>query len=341
VHVLKSRSLSPLLATLVLIAVMFSASIIYYAQISDLLFGHYDHVEIKVLSLQMYMFSDKMYFSASVKNTGNKPIIGIIISGVDDNGKSFSLALPPIEPDETAENSLIIPLGVSNLALDASGRNNHVVIHGSPDWIAGRSGGGIDFADGQTSQFLDVPHVTLNGLTDYTIAFWAYGGGGGEYIISGSDGHNHNYMLLKGPTDSGWHFYVWRRGGGYGTHAYRDLALYDSLIYSNPGSPINLAPGGLIIAQEQDSLGGGFEEIQAFSGAIDEIYFYGRALSDEEMALLFNSIIVTDGLTLFLTLDECTFEPYSFTSGESYSLDITAYTSDRDVYTKMVTVVCA
>ena len=185
VYVLESRSLSPLLATIALIAVLFAASIVYYAQISELLFTRYSHIALKISNMQMYLFDDKMYFSASLKNTGNKPIIGIIISGVDDNGKSFSLALPPIKPDETSENSLVIPLGVSNLALDGSGRNNHVTIHGSPDWITGKSGEGIGFADDQTSQFLDVPYTSLYGLTDFTIVFWASGGGDGESMYSG------------------------------------------------------------------------------------------------------------------------------------------------------------
>ena len=256
------------------------------------------------------------------------------MTGVDDNGKRFSLALPPAEPGAAANNSLIIPLGVSNLALDGSGKNHHVTIHGSPSWVDGKFGRGFDFDDHQTSQYLDVPYTSLDGLSDFTIVFWACGGGGGEYLISGSDGRNHNYMLMRGPTASGWHFYVWRRGGEYGAHIYEDLVQADFLIYSNPGDPVDLAPGGLIIAQEQDRVGGGFDPGQSFSGKLDEIYIYSEALSDEEMEMLFNGIIVTKSLTLFLPLDEGSSSPFSFTSGASYPITVTAYSPDGDVYTK-------
>jgi len=224
----------------------------------------------------------------------------------------------------TSTNSLVIPLGAPNIALDGSGKNHHVTVHGSPSWVDGKFGKGLDFDDHQTSQYLDVPYTSLDGLSDFTIVFWAYGGEGGEYLISGSDGRNHNYMLMRGPTASGWHFYVWRRGGGYGVHAYKDLAL-----------------GGFIIAQEQDRVGGGFDPVQAFSGKLDEIHIYSEALSDEEMKMLFNGIIVTKSLTLFLPLDEGSNSPFSFTSGASYPITITAYSPDGDTYTKTFPAVCS
>jgi hypothetical protein len=100
-------------------------------------------------------------------------------------------------------------------------------------------------------------------------------------------------MLMAGPTTSGWHFYAWRRGIAYGTHAYRDLVQDDALIWTypdgNPDDPINLAEGGLIIGQEQDSLGGGFQDSQAFSGKIDDLRVYNRALSTEELEILSES----------------------------------------------------
>ena len=338
---LRNRAVSPMLATLILAAIAVSAGLVYYAQTSGMFSRLYSRIEVQVVSLDLYKFEDKALLMVSVRNTGSKPLIGIIISCMDDNGKRFSLALPPAEPGVTVNNSLIIPLGVSNLVLDGSGNNNHATIHGSPSWVDGKYGKGLDFKDWQTSQYLDMPYTVLDGLTDFTITFWAVGGGGGEYIISGSDGHNHNYMLFRGPTASGWHFYVWRRGGGYGTHAYKDLARYDWLIYSNPGSPINLAPGGLIIAQEQDRLGGGFDPSQAFSGKVDMICIYSEAISNEEMSMLFNGIIITKNLTFLLPLDEGSSDPYVFKSGNSYPITVTAYSLDGDVYTRTISTVCA
>jgi len=335
------RAVSPLVATLILVAITVSAGLLVYAQISGMLSRQHSQIAVHVVSLELHRFEDKVLLMVSVKNTGNRPLAGIIVTGFDDNGKRFSLALPPAEPDATVNNSLIIPLGASNIVLDGSGNNNHVTIHGSPSWVNGKSGKGLDFDDYQTTQYLDVPYTSLDGLSDFTIAFWAYGGGSGEYVISGSDGSNHNYMLMRGPTASGWHFYVWRRGGGYGTHIYKDLVRADSLIYSNPRDPVNLAPGGFIIAQEQDSLGGGFDRSQAFSGKLDEIYIYSEALSDEEMEMLFNGVIVTGNLTLLLPLDEGAFNSFEFAVGNSYPITITAYSLDGDVYTRTVSAVCS
>ncbi|MBY9018316.1 MAG: hypothetical protein KGD66_05740, partial [Candidatus Lokiarchaeota archaeon] len=156
-------------------------------------------------------------------------------------------------------------------------------------YVSGQSGSALDFEDTQKTAYIDAPYTIVDGLFDFTICFWAIEGSTGEYIISGSDGANHDYMVMQAPVETGltWHFYVWRRNSS-GTYIYEDLELDDGIFRINPGNPIDIAPGGFIIGQDQDNLGGRFSTGQAFSGALDDMRFFNYGLSDRELSWLFN-----------------------------------------------------
>lgn len=206
----------------------------------------------------------------------------------------------------------------SSTMIDRSGNGNDATIY-NPNFIDNRQGvvnGAVDYNDNQTTEYLSLPNNVLDGATDFTIAFWAYGGGSGEYIVSISDGSNHNHLLMKAPTAPGWHFYVWRRNSVYGDHIYQDLAETDSLKHTAPPTTLSVAEGGLIIAQEQDALGGGFASTQSFSGAISDIRVYKRGLTNEEMKMLYGRSLLNysgKGLVGHWTLDA---KDYNFTSGQ-------------------------
>ncbi len=183
----------------------------------------------------------------------------------------------------------------SSTARDLFGKNDGSIasVGANVQYTTGYRGDwALDFANTQTSAYINVPNTVLYGSSEFTICFWATEGQSGEYIISGSDGSDHNDMIMASPTQIGWHFYVWLRNAS-GGHIYRDLHLDDSLIWSypngNPDDPIDIAPGGLIIAQEQDSLGGGFDANQAFSGNIDDLRFFNYDLSWRELYWLYHN----------------------------------------------------
>jgi len=177
---------------------------------------------------------------------------------------------------------------IAGTVKDSMGKNNATLNGLGVDvaYVSGYSGNALDFDDTQINAYIDAPNTIINGLTDFTICFWATAGITGEYLISGSSGSNHNYMLMRSPTESGWHFYVWRRNSS-GIHIYKDLVINDGLVYTNPSSPITIASGGFIIGQEQDSLGGGFSAGQAFHGEIDDMKFFNSGLSDRELRWLY------------------------------------------------------
>ena len=57
--------------------------------------------------------------------------------------------------------------------------------------------------------------------------------------------------------------------------------------YVHPGA-LSAAVGGVVVGQEQDSIGGGFDANQTLNGKIDELCIFSRALSAEEVAAVFS-----------------------------------------------------
>jgi MSHA biogenesis protein MshQ len=84
-------------------------------------------------------------------------------------------------------------------------------------------------------------------------------------------------------ADNNWHHLVWTRSGTQNC-LYLDKTLQGCV--SLGGTNITLASNGLIIGQEQDSVGGSFVGSQAFDGLVDEILFYDSAISSAEITLI-------------------------------------------------------
>ena len=50
--------------------------------------------------------------------------------------------------------------------------------------------------------------------------------------------------------------------------------------------PLVIDRNGLVVGQDQDRVGGGFDVPEAFNGLIDDLRFYSRVLSAEEVGQL-------------------------------------------------------
>ena len=129
------KAVSPLLATIILLILVIAGSIVVYGIFSGLMGGLGSVLAVQIVSVDLIRSGDRALFSVSVKNTGNKPVTGIIVSGLDDNGRSFKLALPASSPGGESGNALLIPLGQPNQVLDCSGKNNHGTVYGGPTWV--------------------------------------------------------------------------------------------------------------------------------------------------------------------------------------------------------------
>ncbi len=200
-------------------------------------------------------------------------------------------------------------------ARDVSGNEYHGTLLGpEPTWDRfGNEDGAILFHD--TDHRIDLPHKVLNGRLDVTIAFWLKTSkSGAQTIVSGANQLNDNeyivFFLNKGLirfyshgnvgrnqvwcdveiqsiADGTWqHFAVIRNaslghvdffinGEGYTKRC--GHLMYDTL---------KVEAGGLILGQDQDTFGGGFDAGQVLRGALDDLRIYDGTLSATEVQAL-------------------------------------------------------
>jgi pentaxin family protein len=119
-----------------------------------------------------------------------------------------------------------------------------------------------------------------------------------SYAVPGSDNEfqlrdYRNFTIIRGGSrvttgvaanDGAWHQIVvtWRSSDGQ-TQLYKDGQLaYSGTLAA--GSPIVGSGGAVVLGQDQDTVGGGFQPAQAFLGDLDEVSLYDRVLSPAEVA---------------------------------------------------------
>jgi flagellin-like protein len=362
------RGVSPIIATLILAAIVVSASLVFYVQTSGMLSRLFGKIEVQIVSLDLYKFEDKVLLMVSVRNTGNKPVIGIIVSGVDDKGRRFSLALPPADPGSTVNNSLIIPLGISNLALDASGNNLRGTIYGDPEWISDAAYGVVMRFDGANDYiFMEKSSILNEAALRYTVQVWVKPEVDNDYWtgVVGKRGRNYNFWLGRSNSPSGgfvhhrfhttasWNDYcpnawtipmnewtnvaLWNDGDAARTLFNGEVKTgrdYPATILQDD-SPLN-------IGRNLDTTSSTYTG-NCYRGIIRQVLIYSPQITLEEMK--FNSehpeMPVTRNLVFWLPLNEGSNDPYTFTSGNSYPITLTAYSLDGDFYTRTVSVICS
>ena len=183
-----------------------------------------------------------------------------------------------------------------------------------------------DLTTSSANDFLSMDSRALNGLTDFTLVAWGRTSAalnGFQAIVSGAAGNtgieaNELVMLFDtanrftpvisatlfndtpdiavapAPNNDAWHQFTWVR-----TAATRESCFYlDGVLQgciTNPNAddsdPLNIVPGGLIIGQDQDSVGGGFSAAQDWEGLLDEMLVFDRVLDVTEIQSARNNIL--------------------------------------------------
>ena len=203
----------------------------------------------------------------------------------------------PVEPDPAG---LVLYYGLNEgsgtTVADGSGNGNNGTLNGDPTWITGAEGGALHF-DG-TLDYIATGESLLSDLTEFTIACWlkgdlSLGNRSGligqndciEYGVVSSD----TVQIYTGATggvdltwgydaDADWHHIV-AVGDGETVTIYLDgkyavsggAAITGT--YGSSSYPVNIGGGGV------------FDDVDNwFTGDIDEIYIYQRALSAAEVA---------------------------------------------------------
>lgn len=200
-------------------------------------------------------------------------------------------------------------------ARDVSGNEYHGTLSGPvPTWDRfGNEDGAILFSG--TDHRIDLPHEVLNGRLDVTIAFWLKTSkSGAQTIVSGANQLNDNeyivFFLNEGLirfyshgrvggnqvwcdveiqpiADGTWHHFAVIRNASLGHADFfidgeGDTKRCGNLVYDT----LKVEAGGLILGQDQDTFGGGFDSGQVLRGALDDLRIYDGTLSATEVQAL-------------------------------------------------------
>ncbi len=201
---------------------------------------------------------------------------------------------------------------------------------------------------GPTDQYITLGHDAFQGLTSFSFSLWFQLDELSTTLsplFSGASSSEHNVMLIfidaggssirtylngsqtglfntgSSLADGVWHHLIWIWDGGSGDETlYLDTVSYPDSAGAVNTDPVSLDPGGAIIGQEQDSLGGGFAVPQEiFQGWIDEVRIYDRAVNQEEVDII------------YAMTRTCTGGCYSPAVAE-YRMDEASWVNDDTVY---------
>ncbi len=193
-----------------------------------------------------------------------------------------------------------------NISYDFSGSKHHASANHSVATIPGKNGVAVDFGDNLGS-YINISNKAMDGLDNFTIMFWIKSTGEGSIgIFSAANSECDNEFLLFKDTildvyincsvsnygtglDSGnWDHFALVRDYNFGNvTTFLNGAIDNSKIVSAwANKTIKVDPNGLIIAQEQDSVGGGFQT-QHWGGQMDELKIYNSTLSWEQIEAIY------------------------------------------------------
>lgn len=216
---------------------------------------------------------------------------------------------PPAKPLPIPTNGLIAYYPFNGDALDASGNNAHGTLMGDPPpSVTTFLTIGYNAEDA-----VSLPYLILNGVGDFTISTWARinirKATGSHCIISGaeSDANNNELLLYYVPNASNWGLYINQSAVAFGTSATMSDESWHHVVVVRNGpigrlylddeqigdgltvetAPINIYAGGLVLGQDQDTVGNLFDAAQAWAGDLDNLRIYNRALNDSEIHALY------------------------------------------------------
>jgi len=228
--------------------------------------------------------------------------------------------------------------GTSTVAHDYSGNDNHLGLYGNiglPSWVSGARGKGLSFdGQNQANNQIGVVDATVNPelqiLGDVTVSAWIkpssiYGDVGGA-ILRGGQGTDLDYSIFYSQTNKSV-FFHWFDGGFPSVSGTSDSVPFDTwshVAITRSGTTLSFYVNGVFtnsstvtlptVPANQISVGmtNNAGVPQDFSGAIDEMRIYNRALSASEVATLYGQGKVTmktvsgDGLVGWWKMDEGT-----------------------------------
>jgi Concanavalin A-like lectin/glucanases superfamily len=211
----------------------------------------------------------------------------------------------PTAPAGPPTEGLILFMPFANGANDASGAGFNGTLLG-----AATASGELIVGDNDTDA-LSIPGSAMNELISFTFSAWVrldllrdqdrylvsaansfqddefgvwYRELTGQWVI-GFDGSEDGLLADPSIKDMAWHHIVVVRSFTAGAVYVDGRQLGQPLFL--PDTPLAVDTNGLILGQDQDMPGGGFASDESWAGGIDNLRIYSRALSVDEIALLF------------------------------------------------------
>ena len=211
----------------------------------------------------------------------------------------------------------------SQQAVDSSGNDHHGTYVGDVELeqlgaVSAASEKAIRL-DRSTDR-VSLPNVVLDGMADLSVEFWFNTNDDNTHVIVSASGpgdrgffddnellifiHDENRVsmttgadvnrsvwrewTLPSIADGQWHHYMFVRND---TEDFLELFVDGQSRGRRAAelTPITVAPGGLIIGEDQDVLGGAFQSSQALNGRLDELAIFPVAFSAEDAARHFRA----------------------------------------------------
>ena len=264
-----------------------------------------------------------------------------IISGfgwsIVDNGKDCSSvkAIADFQFDECSWTN-----GVFDIVDSSSFERNASSFYMTPSSIA-QINKAADFTKNSTSDLISLDNAILNGVSDFAISLWINTTSTSSALISGANSsvanelilwlendttielwikNNYTQLTIPSVADGNWHMITWTRSGDMNC-IYVDGA--NKVCQGGmPTGALLIDSGGLILGQEQDSVGGNFDINQDYEGYLDELKIFDVPIDDARVLQIYNyekngkgyTGLDRDGVSCTLSnppkaeyrLDECT-----------------------------------
>ncbi|MFW8591009.1 DUF6701 domain-containing protein [Glaciecola sp. 2405UD65-10] len=233
--------------------------------------------------------------------------------------ETYSCKSRPVANYQFDEN---VWIGATNEVSDSSGYEHHGVSINMTTTENGKICAAGDFTATGTSDYLSLAKEAADGLSDFSVSVWSkIDNLNSGAVLSGANANENNEMLMffngtstfepyikssrsatsnGGIGDGEWHHLVWTRSGRNLCY-YVDGTLVECEMNSQSGA-VSIDEGGLIIGQEQDSVGGSFQASQAWDGLLDELLIFDTALNESEITEVYTNQNVGnnyDGSTRF------------------------------------------
>jgi hypothetical protein len=219
------------------------------------------------------------------------------------------------EPEEPAfvKEGLVAYYPFNGNAKDESGNGNDGTVYGAvlTSDRSGTTNRAYEFTKANTTDRIKIPGQTLNNASTFTWSAWvnintASVGKWDNFISGVPNATKHNEFIVgtwdgkfkiyfKGKYILGFsvmswpsqwkHVVVTRSSTTSSFKVFVDGVFIEDFAFSDTGSP-NVHLDGLVLGNEQDSVGGGFQITDAFDGKMDEVRIYNRALSEAEVKAL-------------------------------------------------------